>query len=86
MFFLSHDSKVSIIIRTVLFHDAIKQIGLTDLDNVENLILQREGLLGKEMFFSGDVRQNSYFNNSELILDGADEIDLDELMGKLEKT
>ncbi|MFH1787242.1 MAG: hypothetical protein ABH811_00395 [archaeon] len=72
-------------IRTVLFHDNLSSLGLTDLENPEMILQQRENLLGKEMLFSGDVRNNSYFNNSEFILDHAKEIDLDELLDKIEK-
>ena len=71
-------------IRGVLFHDKIKKLGLTDLEDMEKLILDRQNLLGKEMHFYGDVRQNSYFNNSELIVDSVREVDLDELMEKFE--
>ena len=70
-------------IRAVLFTEAIGSIGI-NLE--ENMFLDwRERLLGKEMFFSGNVRNNKFFNNTEFIVDGAKEIDLDEVIGKLEK-
>ncbi len=71
-------------IRAVLFHDAISSLGLTELENPEKLQKQKQELMGKEMVFSGDVRTNKFFNNSELIIDGVKEINLDELMGELE--
>jgi len=42
-------------------------------------------ILGKEMFFLGNVRLNKYFNNPEIIIESVKEINLDELIGKLEK-
>lgn len=72
-------------IRSVLFHEMISKIGITELEDTEKLISQREDLLGKEMIFSGNVRLNKFFNNNEFILDDVKIIDLDELIGVLEK-
>ncbi len=71
--------------RTVLFHDALKKIGLTELEDITRMTQQRENLLGKEMNFTGNGRKNSYFNNNEFILEDASEINLDELIAKLQK-
>jgi len=71
--------------RTVLFHDALKKIGLTELEDITRMTQQRENMLGKEMNFTGNVRKNSYFNNNEFILEDAQEINLDELIAKLQK-
>ena len=71
--------------RTVLFHDALKKIGLTELEDITRMTQQRENMLGKEMNFTGNVRKNSYFNNNEFILEDASEINLDELIAKLQK-
>ena len=72
-------------IRAVLFHENLASIGLTALEDVDKLIQQRENLIGKEMIFSGNVRNNNFFNNIEFIVDGAKEIDYDELIKILEK-
>ena len=72
-------------IRAVLFHENLASIGLTALEDVDKLIQQRENLIGKEMMFSGNVRNNKFFNNIEFIVDGAKEIDHDELIKILEK-
>ncbi len=72
-------------IRAVFFHESISGLGITDLDNPEKMIEQKQAILGKEMFFSGNVRMNSYFNNPELIIDNVKDVNLDELTGKLEK-
>ncbi len=71
-------------IRSVLFHETLPKIGITELDNAERLVNQREDLLGKEMVFSGNVRNNKFFNNPEFIINEVKEINLDELLGKLE--
>ncbi len=72
-------------IRAVFFHETINGLGLTDLENAEKMETQKQMILGKEMVFSGNVRMNTYFNNPELIIDGVQEVNLDELIGKLEK-
>lgn len=72
-------------IRTVLFHENISALGIDELENVPLLIQQRENLLGKEMVFSGNVRTNKFFNNTEFIVDKVKEINVDELLEKLEK-
>ena len=70
--------------RAVLFHENLPKIGLTELENSERLINQREDLLGKEMIFSGNVRNNKFFNNNEFVVNDVAEVNLDELVGKLE--
>jgi len=71
--------------RAVLFHENLPKIGLTELENAERLINQREDLLGKEMVFSGNVRNNKFFNNNEFVISDVAETNLDELVGALEK-
>ena len=70
--------------RSVIFHDKLSELGITEIENPELLSQQKQNLLGKEMVFSGNVRRNSYFNTPELIIDSVDEVNLDELVGKLE--
>ena len=71
-------------IRAVLFHERISDLGLGDLENNENLDNKKQELLGKEMFFSGSVRLNKFFNNPELIVDEIKNVNMDELIEKLE--
>ncbi|MGY4884673.1 MAG: hypothetical protein ACP5NZ_03810 [Nanobdellota archaeon] len=71
--------------RTVLFNENLSILGLKDLENPERLSHQMEGLIGKEMIFSGNVRKNNFFNNEEFIVDSVKEVNLDELITKLEK-
>lgn len=72
-------------IRSVLFHDKISKLGLTEMSNPDLLSKQKESLLGKEMIFSGDVRINKFFNEQEFIISDVNEINLDDLIEKLEK-
>lgn len=72
-------------IRAVLFNDNLPLLGLKDLENPERLSYQIEGLLGKEMVFSGNVRKNNFFNNEEFIIDSLKEVNVDELIVQLEK-
>lgn len=72
-------------IRGVLFHDSISGLGLTELENADLLLQQRQNLLGKEMIFYGDIRNNKFFNNAEFIVDEVKEVNIDELIEKLEK-
>jgi ssDNA-binding replication factor A large subunit len=72
-------------IRAVLFQEALKELGFTDIENTEKLSVQKENILGKEMVFSGNVRQNVFFDNLELIVDGAKEVDVDKVIKTLEE-
>lgn len=72
-------------IRAVLFHERISDLGISDLEDTENLNLKKQELLGKEMLFTGSVRMNKFFDNHEFIVDGIKETNIDELIEKLEK-
>ncbi|MEX0932674.1 MAG: hypothetical protein WDZ77_01060 [Candidatus Pacearchaeota archaeon] len=72
-------------IRAVIFHDKIPQLGLEDLENQENLNSKKEEILGKELIISGKVRQNKFFETTELIVDSVKEPSIDELIGSLER-
>ncbi len=72
-------------IRGVLFSEQIEKIiSKEDLEsnNFEN---KRKDFLGKEMFFSGQIRQNKIYENLELFVQDLKEVDIDELIAKLEK-
>lgn len=72
-------------IRAVLFHECLSQLGITELEDSEKLLNQREDILGKEMLFSGVVRMNKFFNNPEFTVNSVEEVDLDKLLTTLEK-
>jgi len=71
-------------IRAVLFHDTLSEIGITDPEDEEKMALQKASLLGKEMIFSGNVRNNAFFNTPELIIDSIKEVNPDEVISSLE--
>ena len=71
-------------IRSVLFQEAINSLGIEGFTGKESS-LQRQALLGKEMFFSGIIRMNNFFNEKEFIINRADQINIDELINILEK-
>jgi len=58
---------------------------LAHTENIERLIAQREGLFGKEMIFTGDVRTNKFFNEPEFIVGDVKEINLDDLIKRLQE-
>ncbi len=71
-------------IRSVIFHDTLKELGFTELENPERVSYNKEDLLGKEMIFSGNVKMNKFFNRPEFNIDTIQKVDLDELIAKLE--
>lgn len=75
-------------IRAVVFSDNFAKLGIVGWENSdpERLFIQRQDLLGKEMFFSGNIRNNKFFNNLELIIDNIEDINLDSLVKELEKS
>lgn len=72
-------------IRAVVFSDNFSKLGLTDLEDIEKTSVQKEELLGKEMFFSGEIRVNKFFNNNELNIESMEFVDVDKLLSDLEK-
>jgi replication factor A1 len=71
-------------IRAVAFHDTLPGMGLTNFENPEALLQQRENLLGKELFFFGNVRSNKLYNTPEFIVEKVENVDLDLLIKELE--
>ena len=71
-------------IRAVAFHDNLPGLGFTNLENPEALLQQRENLLGKELFFFGNVRNNKLYNTPEFIIEKVENVDLDNLIKELE--
>jgi ssDNA-binding replication factor A large subunit len=70
-------------IRAVLFHEKISELGI-NIES-ENLTQEKEKIMGKEMIFSGNVRNNAFFNTPELIIDSVKPVDLDKVIETLEK-
>jgi len=73
-------------IRAVLFSEQIKKIvSDSELENAESFSGKRNELLGKELVFEGSVRKNKLSENLEIFVNDIKEINLDELIGELEK-
>lgn len=71
-------------IRAVLFHEPLIKLGLTEFDNPEKLSEQKQAALGREMIFSGNVRNNAFFNTPEFVIDDITEADIDKAIEELE--
>jgi len=69
-------------IRSVLFSEQIEKLGI---NLSSNFLEEKEKLLGKECWFSGQMRQNKLFNNQEFFISDIQDIDLDNLILSLEK-
>ena len=71
-------------LRAVLFHEMVQKLGMTEYSDQNLMKQQVQNILGKEMFFGGNVRNNTYFNIPELIVDSIEEINLDELIKEIQ--
>lgn len=72
-------------VRAVAFHENLKNLGFSELENPEILRVQREQILGKEMLFSGNARMNKFFNNMEFSINAIEGINVEELIAVAEK-
>lgn len=72
--------------RCVLFGEQINKLGLNDeaIFSLEKFTQEKMNLLGEEKYFSGIVRSNALYNNTELSINGVDEINPDALIKELE--
>ncbi len=71
-------------IRCVLFHDILAALGLKNLEDPNKIIEQKQDLMGKEMIFSGSVRNNKMFNTPEFVVENVGIVELDHLIQRLE--
>lgn len=71
-------------IRAVLFHEALLKLGFSDLQNTEIYASEKEKFLGKEMLFTGNIRNNSFFNTPEFIIEDVKEAIPEEIISELE--
>jgi len=70
--------------RSVVFSSQLGELGLSMGDLEPGAFTsKKEELLGKEFVFSGNVRQNKLFGNSEFIIEGLEEINIDSLIEAL---
>ena len=71
-------------IRAVMFNEGIEKIGINEIENTEEFLKKKEELMGHELFFSGNVRQNKVFNTNELIVEDVQQADVEQLIEQLE--
>jgi len=72
-------------IRAVMFSEQIEQLGINHNDlKPENFSGKRGEIEGGEFFFIGRVKQNKVFNNTEMLVNNVQEVDIDKLIEELE--
>jgi replication factor A1 len=71
-------------IRAVMFHEMVQKIGITEYNDSAKLSEQVHSLIGKEFYFGGTIKRNSYMNNYELGVNSIEEVDVDKLLSELE--
>lgn len=73
-------------IRSVIFGDDIKKLGLTDeqIFSLEKFSEIKNSLLGEEKFFTGQIRLSSFSNTNELTINGIEDVKPEELIKELE--
>lgn len=73
-------------IRIVLFSEQVnKLIPEQDLKDIEKLAVFREDFLGSEIWLSGNVRKNQLFNNTEIIGQDVEKVEVEKLIEEMEK-
>ncbi|MBI2047194.1 DUF2240 family protein [Candidatus Pacearchaeota archaeon] len=70
--------------RAVMFSEGIEKIGIKEIENTEEFLKKKEELMGDELYFAGNVRQNKVFNTNELIIEDLQQLDVEHLIEQLE--
>ena len=72
--------------RSVIFGDQIKQLGLTDKEifSLEEYTKVKDKFLGEEKVFTGNIKNNALYNTIELNIESIESPDLDLLLKELE--
>jgi hypothetical protein len=73
-------------IRSVIFGDEIKNLGLTEeqIFSLEEYQKVKLSLLGEEMYFQGQIRTNNLYNTNEFTIQNIEKINPQELIKELE--
>ncbi|MEK6840712.1 MAG: DUF2240 family protein [Nanoarchaeota archaeon] len=71
-------------IRAVLFHEALLKLGFSQLEDAAKFAEEKNGFLGREMVFTGNVRNNSFFNTKEFIIEDVKDAEPDAVIAELE--
>ena len=71
-------------IRVVLFSDQIaKIVDENEIKLPEKFLSFKDGFMGSELFLSGNVRKNQFFNNIEIIAEDVEKVDVEKLVENL---
>ena len=72
--------------RCVLFGEHINKLGLSDEEifSLDKFNEKKQGFLGEEKVFAGNLRSNALYNTTELTVEDVQEIKVDELVKELE--
>jgi len=72
--------------RCVLFGEHINKLGLSDEEifSLDKFTEKKQGFLGEEKIFSGNLRSNNLYNTTELTIEDVQEIKVEELVKELE--
>ncbi|MDP3992305.1 MAG: DUF2240 family protein [Nanoarchaeota archaeon] len=71
-------------IKAVLFHESLLKMGFSQLENQEKFAEEKANFLGKEMIFTGNVRNNAFFNTPEFLIEDVKEAEPDLVISELE--
>jgi len=72
-------------IRCTLFDEQIRKLATdAELESSETFMAKRDELLGKEFIIEGNARKSNFSGETELIANALHEVNLDELVKKLE--
>ena len=71
--------------RGVIFSEQITKFGISndEINNPEMFSKKKEELLGEEMLFSANVRNNKLFNTTELIINDVEKVEINQLIESL---
>jgi replication factor A1 len=73
-------------IRSIIFSEQLEKImSKEDLETPELFAMKKQDFLGKEITVTGQVKRNNVYNNEEFVVASMEDIDLDNLIGELEK-
>ena len=71
--------------KAVMFAESIEKLGINkaEINNAELFAKKKQEFIGREAFFSVNVRTNAMFNNQEMIINNIENIEIDSLIESL---
>jgi len=70
-------------IRAVVFDEGMEKIGINP-GSTEEFLEKKDELMGHELFFAGNIRQNKLSSVNEMIVESAEQADVEKLIEQLE--